>query len=265
MMHERCAASMPQNAPDSLGDQCVRRPRWRICCKANGARTGSIWSCRSRLNELERIAIVANSVKGRARQGRDTRTSDASFTCYDKCLDLVFVTALGLAVAGQAPSPQAGRGAAAEPTLEQMRRTVATLRGNRIATPNDYDTLKPEQQAYVRSILSGPRASITGPLGVMMVSPTLGDLMQKATAYARFAGDPGFSSVSPKYNELAILVVAKHWSAEYVWNAHHAYGVRMGLPAELVEAIRTGGRPPRMDKELEAVYAFATEFIPPAA
>jgi len=174
---------------------------------------------------------------------------------------IVFVTALGLTVAGQAPAPQAGRGAAAEPTLEQMRRTVATLRGNRIATPSDYDTLKPEQQAYVRSILSGPRASITGPLGVMMVSPTLGDFMQKATAYARFAGDPGFSSVSPKYNELAILVVAKHWSAEYVWNAHHAYGVRMGLPAELVEAIRTGGRPPRMDKELEAVYAFASEFI----
>ena len=174
---------------------------------------------------------------------------------------IVFVTALGLAVAGQTPVPRAGAEGGNGPTLEQMRRTVATLRGNRIATPNDYDTLKPEQQAYVRSILSGPRASITGPLGVMMVSPTLGDLMQKATAYARFAGDPGFSSVSPKYNELAILVVAKHWSAEYVWNAHHAYGVRMGLPAELVEAIRTGGRPPRMDKELEAVYAFATEFI----
>lgn len=174
---------------------------------------------------------------------------------------IVFVTALGLAVSGQTPVPRAGAEGGSGPTLEQMRRTVATLRGNRIATPNDYDTLKPEQQAYVRSILSGPRASITGPLGVMMVSPTLGDLMQKATAYARFAGDPGFSSVSPKYNELAILVVAKHWSAEYVWNAHHAYGVRMGLPAELVEAIRTGGRPPRMDKELEAVYAFATEFI----
>jgi 4-carboxymuconolactone decarboxylase len=171
------------------------------------------------------------------------------------------VTALGLAVAGQTPVPRAGAEGGNGPTLEQMRRTVATLRGNRIATPNDYDTLKPEQQAYVRSILSGPRASITGPLGVMMVSPTLGDLMQKATAYARFAGDPGFSSVSPKYNELAILVVAKHWSAEYVWNAHHAYGVRMGLPADLVEAIRTGGPPPRMDKELEAVYAFATEFI----
>jgi 4-carboxymuconolactone decarboxylase len=171
---------------------------------------------------------------------------------------VAFVAALGLAVAGQAPAPRA---AGAEPTLEQMRRTVASLKGNRIATPNNYDALTAEQQAYVRSILTGPRASITGPLGVMMVSPTLGDLNQKAIAYARFAGQPGFSVVSPKLNELAILVVAKHWSAEYVWNAHHAYGVRMGLPADLVEAIRLGGRPPKMEKDVEAVYQFATEFI----
>jgi 4-carboxymuconolactone decarboxylase len=138
---------------------------------------------------------------------------------------------------------------------------VASLRGNRIATPNNYDTLTPEQQAYVRSILTGPRSSITGPLGVMMVSPTLGDLSQKAIAYARFAGDPGFSTVPPKLNELAILVVAKHWSAEYVWNAHHSYGVRMGLPSEVVEAIRVGQRPAAMEKDVEAVYTFATEFI----
>jgi len=171
-----------------------------------------------------------------------------------------FVVALGLTVAGQVPTARTVDGGSA-PTLEQMRKTVASLKGNRIATPNNYDTLTPEQQAYVRSILTGPRASITGPLGVMMVSPALGDLSQRAIAYARFAGDPGFSIVPPKYNELAILVVAKHWSAEYVWNAHHAYGVRMGLPAELVEAIRTGDRPPRMEKDLEAVYSFATEFI----
>src|SRR5688572_30476782 len=67
----------------------------------------------------------------------------------------------------------------AAPTEQQMRATVATLKGNRIATPNNYDTLTPEQKAYVRSILTGPRSSITGPLGVMMVSPGLGDLMQK--------------------------------------------------------------------------------------
>ena len=163
--------------------------------------------------------------------------------------------------AAQEPQNQARTAADAPPTVEQMRKTVAGLKGNRIQTPNDYDALTPEQKAYVQSILTGPRSSITGPLGVMMVSPTLGDLSQKAIAYARFSGQPGFGIVPPKFNELAILIVAKHWSADYVWNAHHGYGVRMGLPAEVVEAIRTGTRPTAMEKDVEAVYNFATEFI----
>jgi 4-carboxymuconolactone decarboxylase len=147
------------------------------------------------------------------------------------------------------------------PTVAQLREAVSRLRGNRIATPNNYDSLTKEQKAYVAGILSGPRSDISGPLGVMMVSPELGDLSQKALAYARFAGREGFSSVPPKLNELAILVVAKHWSAEYVWNAHHTAAVRFGLPAAVVEAIRVGKRPAAMEKDVEVIYEFATEFM----
>ncbi len=147
------------------------------------------------------------------------------------------------------------------PTLEQMRRTMSRLKGNRIETPTDYDKLTPQQKKYLESILTGPRADISGPLGVMMASPELGDLAQKAIAYSRFAGRDGFSTVPPKLNELAILVVAKHWSAEYVWNAHHNAAVRYGLPAPVVEAIRTGTRPSSMDPDVEAIYNFATEFM----
>jgi 4-carboxymuconolactone decarboxylase len=150
---------------------------------------------------------------------------------------------------------------AQSPTIEQLRQTVSRLRGNRIETPNNWDNLTPQQKKYVESILSGPRADITGPLGVMMVTPELGDLSQKAIAYSRFAGREGFSSVSPKLNELAILIVAKHWSAEYVWNAHHTAAVRYGITPETVEAIRTGKRPANMAKDVETVYNFASEFI----
>jgi 4-carboxymuconolactone decarboxylase len=166
------------------------------------------------------------------------------------------VTLGGLAMLAQAPAQREE-----PPTPAQLRETVSRLRGNRIATPNNYDTLTPEQQKYVQSILAGPRADISGPLGVMMVSPELGDLAQKAIAYARFAGREGFSTVPPKLNELAILVVAKHWSAEYVWNAHHTAGVRFGLPADVVEAIRVGKRPASMEKDVQVIYDFATEFM----
>jgi 4-carboxymuconolactone decarboxylase len=160
--------------------------------------------------------------------------------------------------AAQAPAPAQSEG---RPALEQMRQSVSRLRGNRIETPNNYDRLTPQQKAYVESILSGPRSDISGPLGVMMVAPELGDLTQKAVAYARFAGREGFSSVPPKLNELAILVVAKHWSAEYVWNAHHTAAVRLGIPSGVVEAIRVGKQPTAMEKDVDAVYRFATEYM----
>ncbi len=166
---------------------------------------------------------------------------------------ICFVTIFGaLSIAQQSEAP---------PTIEQLRQAVARLRGNRIGTPNNYDKLTPQQKKYAESILSGPRSDISGPLGVMMVTPELGDLAQKVLAYARFAGREGFSSVPPKLNELAILVVAKHWLAEYVWNAHHNAAVRLGIPAEVVEAIRTGKRPAVMEKDVEAIYNFAAEFI----
>ncbi len=149
----------------------------------------------------------------------------------------------------------------APPTLDQMQRAISRLRGGRIQRPTSYEALTPEQKNYVRGILSGPRADISGPLAVMLVSPALGDLTQRAMAFARFSGRDGFSSVSPKYSELGILLVARHWTSEYVWNAHHRYAVNVGVPADVVEAIRLGTRPTTMATDLAAVYDFANEFL----
>jgi alkylhydroperoxidase family enzyme len=80
-------------------------------------------------------------------------------------------------------------------------------------------------------------------------------------AYARFSGREGFGSVTPKLNELAILMVAKHWSANYVWNAHHAFAVQSGLPQEVVDAVLAGRRPARMERDVEAVYNFCQDFL----
>jgi len=171
------------------------------------------------------------------------------------------MVACGLVIFGAAYLAAQGGDQKGPPPEARQRETVAKLRAGRIATPTDYDRLNAEQKAYVASILSGPRADISGPLGVMMVSPALGDLTQKAMAYSRFSGREGYSSVPPKLNELAILMVGKLWSAEYVWNAHHAYGVRMGLAAETVEAIRRGVRPANLPKDEQAIYNFADEFL----
>jgi 4-carboxymuconolactone decarboxylase len=149
----------------------------------------------------------------------------------------------------------------APPTVEQMQRAVSRLRSGRIQRPSSYEALTPEQKSYVTGILSGPRGDISGPLSVMLVSPGLGDVTQRAMAFARFSGREGYSSVTPKYSELGILMVARLWTSEYVWNAHARYATSVGVPAEVVEAIRLGKRPASMEKDIEAVYNFASEFL----
>ncbi len=162
----------------------------------------------------------------------------------------------GVAVA-QAPAPDA-----APPTREALERAIATLPSGRIARPETYDALTSEQQRYLSSVLAGPRNAVSGPLVVMLASPTLGDLAQRTMAYARFAGTENFSSVPVKLNELAILMAAKTWESPYVWEAHDRYGVRMGLPPALVDAIRTGSSPPRdLEPDVRAVYEFLDEFL----
>lgn len=160
-----------------------------------------------------------------------------------------------------AGTPAQGARASGEPTLEQLRRAVSRLRGGRIPRPASYDAMTDEQKAYVRSILSGPRGDISGALGVMVASPGLGTLAQTAIGYARFAGREGYSSVPPKLNELAILMGARAWTAQYAWHAHHRYAVTMGLSSDVVEAVRLGKRPAKMEKDVETVFNFCAELL----
>ncbi len=168
--------------------------------------------------------------------------------------------AAGLAVAQAPAAPEPG----AQTNLEQAQRAIDRLQGGvrgRIQRPSSYDALTPEQKAYVEGILEGPRSDIPPPLAVMLVSPGFGDPAQKAVAYARFAGTPGFSSISPKLSELAILMAARRWRGEYVWHAHHTYAARVGLSPDVIEAIRVGKRPVEMEKDVEAAYNFLDEML----
>jgi hypothetical protein len=77
--------------------------------------------------------------------------------------------ALGFAVAAQSPPTKS-------PTLDELRKAVASLKGGRIPRPSSYDAMTAEQKAFVTSVLSGPRGDISGSLGVMIASPAFADL-----------------------------------------------------------------------------------------
>jgi 4-carboxymuconolactone decarboxylase len=95
-----------------------------------------------------------------------------------------------------------------------------------------------------------------GPFNVLLRSPEMGDLAQKLGEYARFRPE-----VPPKLRELAIIVTARHWTAQYEWNAHRRAAAQAGLKEEIIKAIAERKRPTGMQPDEESVYNFATELL----
>lgn len=123
----------------------------------------------------------------------------------------------------------------------------------RLSEPNPED-LSPEQKSIYDDIASSPRGGVRGPFKVLIHSPGLCDRVQKLGAFVRYD-----CSVPQKLREMAILVTARHLSAEYEWFAHEPHAVEAGLAQEIVESIRAGERPSFNETAEEVVYNFTTE------
>ena len=110
------------------------------------------------------------------------------------------------------------------------------------------------QRAVYRTIAAGPRGAVSGPFNALLRSPELADRLQKVGAYVRFE-----SSLPAPLSELAILVTARHWGAQYEWWAHRRLAEEAGLAPAIADAIAEGRRPAAMDADEAAVYDFCRE------
>jgi len=110
------------------------------------------------------------------------------------------------------------------------------------------------QRKVYREIASGPRAGVRGPFNVLLRSPELADRAQKFGEYVRFE-----SSLPERLKEFAILITARHWTAQYEWHSHHAHALKAGLAPGLAADLARGKRPEGMKDDEAAVYDFCKE------
>lgn len=124
------------------------------------------------------------------------------------------------------------------------------LRGHRFK-PLTWETMTPAQTQMVESVMSGKRGSMQGPYNVLLRSPELGNLAQQFGAHTRFN-----SSLPLALNELAILLVARFWTCQFVWWAHRRIAIDAGLDQGLIEAIAQGMAPHGVHQDAAVVYDF---------
>jgi 4-carboxymuconolactone decarboxylase len=128
-----------------------------------------------------------------------------------------------------------------------------SLRGDRFQ-PLTYEQMTPEQKLMTDHALAG-----RGPVGMFNIavrSPEAGDLLFTTGDRVRF-----HMALPDKLKEMAIIITARYWAAQYEWLAHRQAAVQAGLTEDKVKAIAEGRRPVGMSADEEAVYNFVTELF----
>jgi 4-carboxymuconolactone decarboxylase len=118
----------------------------------------------------------------------------------------------------------------------------------------DRARLSEEQRRVADQIQSGPRGGLRGPFWPWLRSPELADRAQKLGEFVRFN-----STLPPRLFELAVLVTAQHWKAQFEWYAHATLARKAGLGEDVIVALQAGAQPNFAALDEAAVYDFAVE------
>jgi 4-carboxymuconolactone decarboxylase len=118
------------------------------------------------------------------------------------------------------------------------------------------EQLNPEQQAVAAEVLKQSSAGLGGPYGMLIKSPELLKRYLGMTEYLRQK-----TSLPHRLNEMAILLEARIWDAQYEWWAHEPLARKAGLPDAIITDIRNGKRPEAMQPDEAVVYDVVTELL----
>ena len=113
----------------------------------------------------------------------------------------------------------------------------------------------PEQKKVFEQLVAG-RGRILGPYKIWIHSPTVASGMEHIGTYLNKKG-----SLSEREVEIGILVIAQHWDADYVRQAHIKMGKQVGLSQEIIDAVLAGRDPKLTDPHERAVHRFAAALV----
>ncbi len=119
----------------------------------------------------------------------------------------------------------------------------------------DESQLDEAQRRVWSECKSGPRGSVPPPVHVWLKSPGLADHAHKLGAHVRFG--TGFT---PKQTEIAILMTARYWTAQFEWAAHVRLGLQAGLSQDQIDAIAERRTPAFSDPDDRLVYDFCRDY-----
>ena len=117
--------------------------------------------------------------------------------------------------------------------------------------------LTTEQKQAVDEFVAVRGRDVTDPFGPFVPLLRSPELMVRAGAvgeYLRYR-----STLPPRLSEMAILLIARHWTQQYEWHVHEPPAAKAGLSADIIKAIAEGRRPSVMAVDEAAIYDLSDE------
>ena len=117
------------------------------------------------------------------------------------------------------------------------------------------ENLSTEQTTIFNQLVAG-RGRILGPYKIWIHSPTIASGMEHIGTHLNKRG-----TLSPREVEIGILLIARHWDADYVRQAHIREGKKVGLLPEVIDALLTGNDPKLTDAHERSIHHFITALV----
>lgn len=118
------------------------------------------------------------------------------------------------------------------------------------------ETMTPAQREVHDAIASGPRGGVRGPFLALLHNPALARHVQALGEYLRFK-----TRIPAPLLEIAILVTARHWSAQYEWYAHARLAEQAGVARATIDAVARGELPFNLSADEALVHSFAKQVL----
>jgi len=121
--------------------------------------------------------------------------------------------------------------------------------------PLKAEDLTAAQKAYADLIATPPRNAKFGnpPYRAYIRNPELAPKLSALSEYLRWN-----TKLPARLSEMAILITAREWTAQYEWFAHYPLALKGGLDPKVADAIAAGKRPDSMKDDEAALYDLAT-------
>lgn len=119
----------------------------------------------------------------------------------------------------------------------------------------DPETMVGRQKEMADRIIAR-RGAVRGPFQMWIHSPEACERVEALGAYVRFE-----SSLPLRLRELSLLIAARHFDAQYSWNAHVEKTISEGIPRAAVDAIAKHQVPEFDNDEDQAFYDFCQELL----